>query len=47
MNQTWYVGPLAAMIGDAGGDIGNQFTFGISILAYLPLRWLELKHFGR
>lgn len=47
MEQTWYVGPLAATIGSSGGDVANEFTFGVTVIAYIPFRYLELKKFGR
>lgn len=47
MEETWFVGPLAATIGSDGGDIANEFTFAVTVLSYLPLRWLELKKLGR
>ncbi|KAJ8604736.1 hypothetical protein MRB53_041685 [Persea americana] len=47
MEQTWYTGPLAKLIGSTGGDVANQFTFGVTVLSFIPLRWLELRHFGR
>lgn len=47
MVQTDYVGVVAAKIGTYGGDIGNQFAFVFTLVAYIPLRYLELKHVGR
>lgn len=47
MDETWFVGPLAKLIGDAGGDVANEFTFVVTALTYLPARYLELKFFGR
>lgn len=47
MEQTWYTGPLAKMIGSNGGDIGNQLAFAFTLITYFPLRVLELKYFGR
>ncbi|KAK3051065.1 hypothetical protein LTR09_007815 [Extremus antarcticus] len=47
MNETWYVGPLSATIGQFGGDVANQFTLVVTSLAYLPLRHLEYKYVGR
>lgn len=45
MYQTWFVGPLAKAAGssDVGMWIGTSFT----LLAYVPLRYLELKMIGR
>lgn len=47
MDATWYVGKLASMIGDYGGDIGNQLSFSFTLLAYIPARYLERKYVGR
>ncbi|KAF7719346.1 Uncharacterized protein PECH_006370 [Penicillium ucsense] len=47
MDETWFIGPLAKLIGDGGGDVANEFTFVVTALSYLPARYLELKHFGR
>ncbi|KAM3541215.1 hypothetical protein ARSEF1564_005840 [Beauveria bassiana] len=43
MSQTWFIGPLARLIGDNGGDVANEFTFVVTALSYLPARYLELK----
>ncbi len=47
MVETWYVGPLGKLIGSSGGDIANEFTFIITALAFIPLRFLEKKIVGR
>lgn len=47
MAQVWYIGPLAAQVGAYGGDMGNYVGFAWAGLVYPPLRWLELKKFGR
>ncbi|CEJ59010.1 hypothetical protein PMG11_07648 [Penicillium brasilianum] len=47
MDETWFIGPLAGLIGDYGGDVANEFTFVVTALSYLPARYLELKYFGR
>ena len=47
MAQVWYVGPLARLVGDYGADMGNYVGFGWAALVYPPLRWWELKRFGR
>ena len=46
MSETWYVGVLAKMIGDSGGDIGNELAFAFTLIVYLPARWLEYKFSG-
>ena len=47
MAQVWYVGPVARLIGEQGADMGNYVGFSWAALAYPPLRWLELRKFGR
>lgn len=47
MDETWYVGTLAARIGDTGGDIGNQLSLVFTLVAYVPARYLERKYTGR
>jgi NCS1 nucleoside transporter family len=47
MAQVWYVGPLAALISEYGGDMGNYVGFAWAALVYAPLRWLELRRYGR
>lgn len=47
MSQTWFVGPLARLIGDGGGDVANEFTFVVTAVAYPLVRYLERKHFGK
>jgi purine-cytosine permease-like protein len=46
MSETWYVGKLAAMIGDpesGGGDIGNELAFLFTLVVFVPARWLEYR----
>ncbi|RDW61356.1 hypothetical protein BP5796_11248 [Coleophoma crateriformis] len=47
MVETYYVGVIAKMIGEDGGDIGNQLAFVFTVISYVPLRHLELKYVGR
>ncbi|GMG22619.1 unnamed protein product [[Candida] boidinii] len=47
MNQVYFIAPLAKKIGDYGGDLGMWLAIGFTGVAYLPLRYLELKYFGR
>ncbi|KAL9114630.1 MAG: hypothetical protein Q9227_001308 [Pyrenula ochraceoflavens] len=47
MSQNWYVGPVAALVGDYGADMGAWIAIGFAGIAYPPLRYLELKKFGR
>lgn len=45
MYQVWYVGRLAELAG--GCDIGVWVGCGFTLISFPPLRWLELKWFGR
>ena len=47
MAQFYFVGPLAKLVGEFGGDMGNYVGFGCAAVVYLPLRYWELKRFGR
>ncbi|KAF2000821.1 hypothetical protein P154DRAFT_553923 [Amniculicola lignicola CBS 123094] len=47
MVETWYVGPLGKLIGAYGGDVANEFTLVVTAVAFVPLRYLELKFVGR
>ncbi|KAK8079716.1 hypothetical protein PG997_007534, partial [Apiospora hydei] len=47
MVETWYVGPVGKLIGSSGGDVANEFAFVVTLVTYLPARWLELKIVGR
>ncbi|KAI9653683.1 MAG: hypothetical protein M1831_005711 [Alyxoria varia] len=49
MSQFWFVGPIGIRIGAPpfGGDIGFELGFAFAAVAYLALRPLERKYFGR
>ncbi|KAF7191136.1 Purine-cytosine permease fcyB [Pseudocercospora fuligena] len=47
MAQVWYVGPLAKLISEYGGDMGNYVGFAWAAIVYPPLRWAELRMFKR
>lgn len=47
MVETWYVGPLGALIGEYGGDVANEFAFVVTLVAFVPIRYFELKWIGR
>ncbi|ENI08699.1 hypothetical protein COCC4DRAFT_47908 [Bipolaris maydis ATCC 48331] len=47
MDQTWFVGPVAKLIGSTGGDVGNEITLVITLVTFIPLRFLEKKYVGR
>jgi purine-cytosine permease-like protein len=47
MVETYYTGAIARLIGDGGGDLGNELALVFTTLSYFPLRTLELKYIGR
>ena len=47
MAQTWYVGPIALYFGPYGGDVGIYLSGVITIITYIPARFLERKYTGR
>ena len=47
MYQIWYTGPVASKVGGYGGDIGEWLAIAFCGVVYPPLRYLELKKFGR
>ncbi|KAE8147391.1 permease for cytosine/purines, uracil, thiamine, allantoin-domain-containing protein [Aspergillus avenaceus] len=47
MVETYYVGALARLIGESGGDIANELALVFTSVSYIPLRKLELKYIGR
>ena len=47
MDETWFIGPLAKVIGESGGDVANELTFVVTAVTYAPARYMELKYFGR
>lgn len=47
MVETWYTGPIGAAIGEAGGDVANELAFVFTLVTYIPMRYLELRWFGR
>ncbi|PVH82884.1 hypothetical protein DL98DRAFT_487473 [Cadophora sp. DSE1049] len=46
MKVTWYAGPIAALIGSKGANIGHELTFAFSGLAFPLFRWLEKRYTG-
>ena len=48
MSQTWWVGPIALAVGNPpyGTDISWEVAIGAVTLLYIPLRYLERKHWG-
>ena len=48
MDQVWFVGPVAAKVGQGtGADIGIWLGAVFTLVVFPPLRYLELKMFGR
>ena len=47
MDQVWYVGPIAKMVGEDGSDLGIWVGVSWAMLVFPPLRWWELKQFDR
>ncbi|KAJ4352139.1 Vitamin B6 transporter [Didymosphaeria variabile] len=47
MAQVWYIGPIAKHLGDYGADMGNYVGFAWAAVIYPPIRFWELKRFGR
>jgi purine-cytosine permease-like protein len=47
MAQYYFIGPIARLVGADGGDMGNFVGFAWAALVYPPLRFWELKRFGR
>lgn len=47
MVETWYVGVIARLIGEDGGDVANELAFVFTSVSYVPLRMLERRYVGR
>jgi purine-cytosine permease-like protein len=48
MDQVWFVGPVATRVGaGTGGDIGIWLGAAFTLIVFPPLRYLEIKRFGR
>ncbi|GKZ62563.1 hypothetical protein AnigIFM49718_009982 [Aspergillus niger] len=47
MAQVWYIGPLARLVGEYGADMGTYVAFSWTCVVYPPLRYVELRYFGR
>ncbi|KAI4090968.1 MAG: hypothetical protein LQ339_008215 [Xanthoria mediterranea] len=47
MYQHWYVGPVAIKVGGVGADIGVWVGCAFAMVVFVPLRWWELKRYGR
>lgn len=48
MAQVWFIGPIGKLCGTAyGGDVGFELGFCFAVVVYIPLRFLEKRHFRR
>ena len=47
MYQHWFVGPVAMIVGGLGADIGIWIGCAFAMVVFPPLRWWELRRFGR
>ena len=47
MSQTWYIGPIAAMFGGEGGDVGVYLSAAITLVVYGVGRAVERNMTGR
>ena len=48
MDQAWFVGPVASMVGaGTGADIGIWLGSAFTLIVYPPMRYLEIKKLGR
>ncbi|KAI4281390.1 MAG: hypothetical protein L6R38_003724 [Xanthoria sp. 2 TBL-2021] len=47
MYQHWYIGPVAIKVGGVGADIGVWLGCAFAMVVFVPLRWWELRRFGR
>jgi purine-cytosine permease-like protein len=47
MNQTWYVGPIAAKFGSPGGDVGEFLAAAFTCSTYFVVRSVEKQIFGK
>ncbi|CAG8195610.1 unnamed protein product [Penicillium salamii] len=47
MDQLWYAGPIAKMVGADGSDLGIWVGVSWAMLVFPPLRWWELRYFSR
>lgn len=47
MDQVYFIGPLAKMVGDYGADMGIFVGSSFAFVAFPPLRWLEKRYIGR
>lgn len=47
MYQVYYVGPIAKLVSEDGADLGIWVGSSLAMLVFPPLRWFELRQFGR
>jgi purine-cytosine permease-like protein len=47
MKTTWWVAPVAKLIGARGANVGTELTFAFSAITFPLFRWLEKKYTGK
>ena len=47
MDQTYWVGPIAKLVGDDGADLGLFLSSGFTLVTYIPLRAIEIYFRGQ
>lgn len=47
MNQVYYTGPIAKLIGEYAADMGTFLAIGFAGVSYPLLRYAELKRYGK
>ncbi|EJU01056.1 cytosine-purine permease [Dacryopinax primogenitus] len=45
MNEVWFIGPIAQAI-PGYGDIGFELALVVTMLLYIPFRWIEIRFRG-
>jgi purine-cytosine permease-like protein len=47
MKTTWYVAPIAKLIGSKGANIGHELTFAFTAMTFPVFRYLEKRYGGK
>lgn len=47
MKVSWYTGPIAALVGARGGNVGHELTALCCGLSFPLFRWMEKRSIGR
>lgn len=47
MKTSFYVGPIAQLIGTKGANVGHELTFAFSAITFPVFRYLEKKYSGK